>query len=202
MVSLAFALSAAGLLVAVPIHWASVSRGALGEALGAGRGEGAARLLGTFSGALETVCLAGLWLAPQPRWGPGLLPGPVVEPVGLPLNLVQVLVPLPLLAAGAFLGIRGVMDVGLEVADTHRVPDRLVTTGVYGTVRHPQYLGWTLAHVALSIALSATWALLFTPALLFVIFCISWAEEGDLVRAYGDEYREYRDRVPMLVPRL
>jgi|GEM_PF-3699718 len=41
------------------------------------------------------------------------------------------------------------------------------------------------------------------PDIIFVSldFIISWAEEGDLVRAYGDEYREYRDRVPMLVPR-
>jgi len=41
---------------------------------------------------------------------------------------------------GAWFGIKGVTETTLKVAETHR-PDRIVTTGVYSIVRHPQYLG-------------------------------------------------------------
>jgi protein-S-isoprenylcysteine O-methyltransferase Ste14 len=88
----------------------------------------------------------------------------------------------------------------MRVAETHSTPGGFVTTGVYSLVRHPQYLGWLLAHVGASILASAQASLLFTPVLVAVVYVISRAEEVDLSEAFGDEYRRYQEKVPMLLP--
>lgn len=179
----------------------SVRHRDLGRRFGPTGGARIARGLALASGTMESVFLFLLWLAPQPRfWTPLGLPlelGPLVVRAGLPGLLLAV----PMLAAGAWLGIAGVRAVGMEAADTHEPPPRLVTWGVYAIARHPQYLGWALAHVGASMLLSATWALAFTPGVLAVIYAISRAEEADLVATFGEEYRRYAERVPMLLPR-
>jgi protein-S-isoprenylcysteine O-methyltransferase Ste14 len=71
---------------------------------------------------------------------------------------------------------------------------------LYKRVRHPLYIGWTIAF----------WA---TPTmtvghLLFAIFMTGYmglaaiVEERDLVAYFGQQYEQYRRRVPMFVPRL
>lgn len=74
---------------------------------------------------------------------------------------------------------------------------RFVTPSIYRAVRHPVYLGWlvifwatpvmTISHLFLSLGLSA-----------YVLIGIS-LEEHDLIKAYP-EYRQYRRKVPALLP--
>jgi protein-S-isoprenylcysteine O-methyltransferase Ste14 len=75
-----------------------------------------------------------------------------------------------------------------------------MTPGFYRFVRHPLYLGFqigfwstptmTVAHLV--------FALMTTGYILIAI----QLEEGDLVRALGNTYAEYRRQVPMLIPRI
>jgi protein-S-isoprenylcysteine O-methyltransferase Ste14 len=95
----------------------------------------------------------------------------------------------------------GVKEVTLKVAETHRT-EKVITTGVYSLVRHPQYLGALLAHLALSILFSALYSLLFTPLLIIYLFLIAWKEEKELVKEFGIEYDEYKSKVPMFIPKL
>ena len=77
---------------------------------------------------------------------------------------------------------------------------RFVTPGPYRLVRHPLYVGWlfafwmtpqmTFAHLLFSIATTA-----------YILLAIQF-EERDLVREFGDTYKDYRRTVPMLVPSL
>lgn len=69
-------------------------------------------------------------------------------------------------------------------------------------VRHPQYLAALLAHLGFSLLLSGWYSLLSTPPLAAVLYEMAWKEEAELAREFGEEYEEYRRRVPMLVPRL
>ena len=76
----------------------------------------------------------------------------------------------------------------------------LVTRGPYALVRHPMYLGLLVFGAGLGIAydsaLSLGLALLFSvPLLLHALI-----EEQMFARHFGDEWRDYRARVPMLVP--
>lgn len=76
---------------------------------------------------------------------------------------------------------------------------RLVIRGPYRWVRHPLY----------ALVLILTWTSPFLPAdrLLFNLLCSAWIvaaarwEENDLLTTFGAPYRDYRRRVPMLLPR-
>ena len=87
------------------------------------------------------------------------------------------------------------------MAETHRT-DKIVTTGVYSIVRHPQHLGALLAHVGISFLFSAWYSLLFTPLMVALIYLISRKEEEELIREFGKEYEDYKKKAPMLLPRL
>ncbi len=103
--------------------------------------------------------------------------------------------------AGFWLGIKGVKETTLKVAETHRT-ETIVTAGVYSIVRHPQYLGGLLAHAGISFLLSAGYSLFSTPLMIILIYLISKKEEEELVREFGKEYEDYKKKVPMLIPRL
>jgi protein-S-isoprenylcysteine O-methyltransferase Ste14 len=79
---------------------------------------------------------------------------------------------------------------------------RLVVRGPYRLVRHPMYLGTTvallgeallLAQPVLAVAAAVYVAALGGQALLL--------EEPGLERRFGDEFREYRRRTPAFLPR-
>ncbi len=74
------------------------------------------------------------------------------------------------------------------------------TTMFYRLVRHPIMLGFIVAFWATP-TMSAG-HLLFAAMTTVYILLVLPIEERDLSRALGDEYSQYRGRVPMLVPGL
>ena len=98
-------------------------------------------------------------------------------------------------------GIVGVKEITLKVAETH-IPERVIDTGIYSKIRHPQYLGAILSHIGISILLSSFYSLLTTPLIIFLIYIMSWKEEKELLNEFGQGYENYRRSVPMLIPRL
>ena len=79
----------------------------------------------------------------------------------------------------------------------------LVTTGLYGLVRHPIYLGLALLAVGQAFAFSS-W-----PAFLIVLSGIvptfAWrarAEEALLSRTFGKRYALYKEQTKMIIPYL
>lgn len=70
----------------------------------------------------------------------------------------------------------------------------------YKHVRHPLYLGWALAFWATPTM--TVGHLLFAVVMTGYMMLAAVFEERDLVAHFGRQYAEYRERVPMFVPRL
>lgn len=77
---------------------------------------------------------------------------------------------------------------------------RLVTQGLYATVRHPQHLGialWTLG-MALAVARTIGFMAWFTVVYFYLLLAIR--EERQLARQFGEEYQSYRKGTPFMIP--
>ncbi len=92
----------------------------------------------------------------------------------------------------------GLRQVVLHLRGRQAAAPGFVTPGFYKFVRHPIYLGFTIAFWAAPVM--TTGRLLFAGATLAYILLAIRFEERDLVRDHGDHYLEYRRRVGMLLP--
>ena len=200
--SILFFACVLGLLIAAYLHVKSVQHTKLKQVFGVDKGEKRGEKLAKTSGWLESICLVGLWITPQPSFFVPFFQQTSFNLLDHQVSITQICLSLPFILVGIWFGIVGLWAVGFEVADSHKIPETLQTSGVYSYVRHPQYFGWLMAHIGFSIFLSALYSLLFTPALFSIIYNISKAEESDLEEAFGKEYTEYKRRVPMFIPKI
>ncbi len=190
-------------IAVIPLHFLSVEHLKLQEKYGKNKGTKIGETLGLISGWGFFFFWIGIWVSPQPRFVVQILHSKsvLVSIVNFSIPLFHLIISIPLLVLGAWIAIKGVKEVTLKVAETHKT-EKIVTTGVYSIVRHPQYLGALLAHVGISILLSATYSLLFTPLMVTLIYLISRKEEEELTKEFGKEYENYKKKVSMLIPRL
>lgn len=92
----------------------------------------------------------------------------------------------------------GTAPIVNRLKDREPRPIPLAATGPYRWVRHPLYL-FILLMIWAYPDLTAD-RLLFNVLWTVWIVVASWLEERDLVAEFGDPYRHYQKRVPMLVP--
>ena len=81
--------------------------------------------------------------------------------------------------------------------------DRLATDGLYGLVRHPQYMGLFLILFGEGIV---HWPTLFSVSL-FPIIILAYSllarhEERQVIEQFGEEYRAYQQCLPRFIPRM
>ncbi len=189
-----FLLSVIGTIAVVPIHFLSVEHDRLDGRFGKDKGYRIGSVLGMISGWGFFLFLFGLWIAPQERFS---LDFSGINILSVPL--FHLLLAFGLLLPGAYLGIKGVTEMGLKAAETHRA-ERVISTGVYARVRHPQYLGAILSHVGASFLFSAYYSFIVSPLIILINWFLCWKEEKELIREFGDEYRDYQRKVSMLFP--
>ena len=96
----------------------------------------------------------------------------------------------------------GALRVHKKAAVSAEKIDKIVTTGVYNIVRHPIYsadivLAWGIFFFwpQLKILLSVFW-------LTAVLFFWMRLEEKALQEKFGAEYRNYKNKAPMAIPRF
>jgi len=88
---------------------------------------------------------------------------------------------------------RGKVPKGKSFVNT----TRLVDTGIYAVVRHPQYLGGMLSLFLATLLLYPHWLFLVLgiPAV-SIIYWSTFEEEKRIIARFGDDYRSYMERVP------
>ncbi len=89
---------------------------------------------------------------------------------------------------------------GLPIS--HLPPTDFVSRGLYGSFRHPIYVGYTAAFAGASILFGSFWSLAFSTPLLLVgwLSYVRFYEEPVLVARFGAAYLEYERAVPLIVP--
>jgi protein-S-isoprenylcysteine O-methyltransferase Ste14 len=91
----------------------------------------------------------------------------------------------------------GLRQVWARLREVEYAPLGFRTPLLYRHVRHPIYVGWTIAFFATP-TMSVGHLLFATGMLAYMRIAIGF-EERDLMAAHS-EYAEYRQRVPMLIP--
>ncbi len=92
----------------------------------------------------------------------------------------------------------GLREVYLYLKDKEITPIEFKEPGLYKYVRHPLMLGFIIAFWATPYMTLGH--LVFSIATTGYIFVGIWFEERDLIRYHGKKYKEYRERVRMLIP--
>jgi len=109
------------------------------------------------------------------------------------------------LVAGAFL-LRFVLRVSRHTGRllARMETNKLVTTGIYGCMRHPMHLGLLFFPWAVALILGSPFFLIALAPLetLFILAMVKLVEEPGAIRKFGDEYRAYQKRVPAFSLRL
>ena len=114
-------------------------------------------------------------------------------------------------AAGLLLMTAGVALVQKATADLARYGNgtpapqaparRLVNIGCYAWCRHPMFLGYDLVAWGVGLLLASPGMLLVSlPVMLFLQLRFLKREEVLLERRFQQSWRDYRSRVPLLVP--
>ena len=198
-----FYVSLFGFIAVMLPYFLSLEHLKLEEKYGKQKGKRNGEILGVVSGWGFFLFWFGLWFSPQDRFLFPFLQNIFIQIsiLDLPIYLVNLLIFIPFFIVGAWFGVKGVIQTSLKVAEIHRA-ERIVTSGVYSIVRHPQYFGGILAHIGFSFLFSALYSFLITPLVIAIIYAISWKEENELTKEFGQEYVEYRSKVPMLIPKL
>jgi protein-S-isoprenylcysteine O-methyltransferase Ste14 len=197
-----FFISLLGFIVALPLYFLSLEHQKVEKKYGARKAKKISDIYGIISGWSFFLFWFGVWFSPQSRY---IIP--IFDDLLIHLQILNITIPIlhlvifaPLFAAGALFGIKGVTQTTLKVAETHR-PTKIVKTGVYSIVRHPQYLGGLLAHIAFSFLLSGLYSLLSTPLIVTLVYLVSRKEESELSKEFGQEYLSYKNKTPMLLPK-
>ena len=109
-----------------------------------------------------------------------------------------------LFAAGGILRIWPVFVLGRRFSGLVAIQPghRLVTSGAYGVIRHPSYLGLLVNSLGWALAFRSGVGVLLTALLIPPLLARIHAEERLLRIQFGGEYDAYRSRTSRLIPGL
>ncbi len=144
---------------------------------------------GTIVVIITAATLIGLPMLPQMRIS-GLW-----RILGIPVGIV-------VFGVGMVIGIRAGNEFDKVGTREDRLPTQLVTTGMYNVLRHPQYVALDVCFVGWSLVWGAMVCLYLAPLIIFLNWLQAFLEEKYILeKLFGDEFRAYKKRVGMFLPR-
>ena len=135
--------------------------------------------------------LFGIYYPTDAVWGHTLYPfiGLTGMWIGTALNTV-----------GIIFIIRGWKKIYREYWGQELDKRKLVTTGIYRYIRHPQYSGFIIITLGLLIHWATIPLIIMLPILVLLYYKLSKKEEKLLEEEFGDKYLEYKREVPRFFP--
>ncbi len=94
----------------------------------------------------------------------------------------------------------GLMLMAIGWREIYYSEGKLVVTGLYGRIRHPQYTGFILVIVGFLIQWPTIITFVMFPFLIYMYYRLAKKEEKEMIERFGDEYLEYMKRTRMFVP--
>jgi protein-S-isoprenylcysteine O-methyltransferase Ste14 len=147
---------------------------------------------------------AGVLAAPPLLFGAALIAALALHAIhGLPITLLPSsllrVLGVSLIVAGFFLSgavVRAFGRAGTQVSP-YRATTRFVSTGPYRYTRNPDYIGQTLMYAGIALVAKSWWPLVLLPLVLILVQRgVVRREEWYLEAKFGQEYRNYLERVP------
>jgi protein-S-isoprenylcysteine O-methyltransferase Ste14 len=83
-------------------------------------------------------------------------------------------------------------------------PPKLVTSGPYAYSRNPMMTGLFMVIAGIGIYFgSITLTFVMTPLFIFMsVLEFKYIEEPELAKRFGKEYLEYKEKTPIIIPKL
>ncbi len=94
----------------------------------------------------------------------------------------------------------GVVLLATGWRQVHAGRGQLVTTGIYGYMRHPQYTGLILVILGFNIQWPTLLTLLMAPVLVVMYVRLARYEDRELEAEFGETYRKYSSAVNAYLP--
>ncbi len=135
----------------------------------------------------------GIYYPTDHIWGHTLYPyiGLTGMWVGFALNIIGIVF--------VVLGWRSIYEEYLTRDSCER---KLVTTGIYRFIRHPQYAGFLLVTLGMLVHWATIPLIVMWPILVILYYRLAKQEEAALEEEFGERYLEYKQKVPMFLPNL
>ena len=90
--------------------------------------------------------------------------------------------------------------IGQAELEPGKHEQKLISSGLHGRIRHPFYLAHLLMLLAWTVGSGLTSLYLMTAVAIVSGTFMIWLEDRELEQRFGERYREYRHRVPALLP--
>ncbi|KAI4596541.1 hypothetical protein KJ359_005297 [Pestalotiopsis sp. 9143b] len=118
---------------------------------------------------------------------------------------ILLLIGLIMVFIGQFVRATAMMQLGTNfnhiVQDKKKTGHELVTSGIYGVMRHPSYFGFFYWGIGTQIVLGNPICFVAYLAVLWRFFSTRIkAEEAHMGRFFGENFIEYQKRVPTMIP--
>ena len=107
-------------------------------------------------------------------------------------NIIRLILGLPILLASGLLAKKGLRIIF----------DEVIEKGIFKIMRHPIYLGSILLYLGLTILTCSIASAVVWIIIVLFYYYISRYEEELLLKEFGADYKNYMERVPMLIPNI
>ena len=123
-----------------------------------------------------------------------ILPSYIPIPLGIFFIVVGYMITKPSGGFGA--------DVGAYLYVLYPAKGRLITDGTYKYIRSPRYLGRGIIAIGFGIIANNILAILVGVIHFSAFSSLIPSEDKELIRRFGDDFKNYKNNVPALIPRF